>query len=94
MEEKTYIGFSYGSFLDDRGVNREYCSVFMIEDFSGDQSETRHYGGQKAVKYKCDSPKVFEGIAPGSQVKCYFSSSGKLAYMQIIGGNKQSAGKD
>lgn len=94
MEEKTYIGFSYGTFQDDHGINREYCSVYMIEEFAGDQTATRHFGGRKAVKYKCDSPAVFDGVVPGSQVKCYFSSSGKLAYMQSIGGNKQAAGKD
>lgn len=94
MEEKTYIGYAFGSFLDDHGVNREYCSVYMVEDFSGDQSETRHYGGRKAVKYRCDSPAVFDKISVGARVKCYFSSNGKLAYMQQITDTKQSAGKD
>lgn len=84
MEEKTYVGYAFGSFVDDHGVSREYCNVFMLEDFSGDQTETRHFGGKKAAKYRCESPNVFDKIKPGSRVKCYFSSNGRLAFMQAV----------
>ena len=91
MEEKTYIGYSSGTFQDDHGVSREYCSVYMVEDFSGDESETRHYGGKKAAKYRCESPDVFAKIKLGSRVKCYFSSTGRLAFMQAV---VDGSGKD
>lgn len=87
MEEKTYIGYAYGSFSDDTGVQRIYCNVYLLEPFSGEQSENRHFGGQCAKKYGAISPDIFAKITPGSQVKCYFDSKGKVAFMQPISGN-------
>lgn len=84
MEEKTYVGYSFGSFRDDNGVQREYCSVYMLEDFSGEQSETRHFGGQSAKKYGAMSPDIFAKIAPGTRVRCYFDSKGRLAFLQPV----------
>lgn len=86
MEEKTFVGYSYGTFRDDGGVEHEYCSAFMLEDFPGEQSDSRHFGGRCAVKYKCEGPAVFQKIPPGSLVKCYFTSKGRLAFMQLAGG--------
>lgn len=88
MEEKTYVGYAYGTFAGDDGQQHDYCNVFMLEDFSGDESDTRHYGGQQAIKYKCDSPEVFAKVTPGSKVRCYYDSRGKLAYMQAVNGGK------
>ena len=84
MEEKTYVGYAFGSFRDDQGVNRSYCSVYMLEPFTGDASGDRHFDGQRAAKYRCESPDVFQKVAIGSRVKCYFTSAGKLAYMQPV----------
>lgn len=88
MEEKTYVGYAYGTFTDDAGQQREYCNVYMLSPFTGEESDTRHYGGQQADKYRCLSPDVFAKVTPGSRVRCYFDSKGKLAYMQAIGGGK------
>lgn len=86
MEEKTYVGYAYGTFTGDDGQPREYCNVYMLEDFAGDQTDTRHYGGQQANKYRCVSPDVFAGVQPGTLVTCYFDSRGKLAFMRPVAG--------
>lgn len=81
MEEKVFVGFSYGRFKNDKGEMQSYCNAFMLEEFTGDQSEDYHYGGQKAVKYGCTSLDVFKDIAPGTRVKCFFDSKKKISYM-------------
>ena len=50
MEEKVFVGYGYGRFKNDRGDMQEYCNVFMLEDFTGSESDDYHFGGQKAVK--------------------------------------------
>ena len=81
MEEKVFVGYGYGRFKDDQGAMRDYCNVFVLEDFSGSESNDYHFGGQKAVKYGCVSPKVWNGIEPGTRVQCYFDSKNKISYM-------------
>ncbi|MCD7768711.1 MAG: hypothetical protein LUH36_01130 [Oscillospiraceae bacterium] len=84
MEEKTYVGYSFGTFRDDAGMEHSYCSVYMLEPFVGEESANRHFGGMNAVKYRCDSPDIFKDVAPGTEVQCYFSGKGKLAFMQPL----------
>lgn len=81
MEEKTFVGYGYGRFQNDEGRMQDYCNVFVLEDFSGQESGDYHFGGQKAVKYGCVSPDVFAGIEPGSRVRCFFDSRKKVSYM-------------
>ena len=52
MDEKVFVGYSYGSFETDDKRQQEYCNVFMLEDFTGEQNDRYHFLGQKAVKYK------------------------------------------
>ena len=92
MEEKTFVGFDFGVFTDDAGAAHEYCNVYLLEPFVGEPSDIRHFGGLRAMKYKCDDPSIFEKITPNTRVRCYFSSRGKVAFMQPI--DKQAAGKD
>lgn len=81
MEEKTFVGYGFGRFKNDRGELQEYCNAFMLEDFNGTENDDYHFGGQKAVKYSCTNPKVFEGIKPGTRVRCFFDSKKKVSYM-------------
>lgn len=81
MEEKTYVGYGYGRFQTDEKQMRDYCNVFMLEDFSGSENNDYHFGGQKAVKYGCASPDVFKDLKPGTRVQCYFDSHKKISYM-------------
>ena len=81
MEEKIFVGFNYGRFENDDGKKQEYCNVFVLEEFGGDQNEDYHFGGQKAVKYGCVSPDVFAGVKPGTKVKVFFDSKKKVCYM-------------
>ncbi|MCD8087673.1 MAG: hypothetical protein LUE22_03660 [Oscillospiraceae bacterium] len=82
MEEKTYIGMTYGSFVGDDGAEHNYCNVFFIEDFAGEQSDTRHFAGRSAGKYRCTDPLIMHNIAPGTNVTCYFDSKGRVAFVQ------------
>ena len=84
MEEKIFVGYGYGKFKNDQGNIQDYCNVFVLEEFSGSENDEYHYGGQKAVKYRCVDPGVFEGIAFGSKVECYFDSKKRIAYMTIV----------
>ena len=85
MEEKIFVGYGYGRFKNDtNGSMQEYCNAFMLEDFYGEQNNDYHFGGQKAVKYKCVSPDVFKNIPVGSRVQCWFDSRGRISAMQAI----------
>lgn len=84
MEEKIFVGYGYGRFQTDRGDMMDYCNVFVLEPFKGAETDDYHFNGQKAMKYSCVSPKVFEGIKPGTTVQCYFDSSKKVSYMVPI----------
>ena len=62
MEEKTFVGFNFGRFQNDNGQWQDYCNAFMLEDFSGSESNDYHFGGQKAVKYGCVNPEIYKDI--------------------------------
>ena len=81
MEEKIFVGFNYGRFTNDDGELQDYCNVFVIEDFTGSENQDYHFGGQKAAKYGCVEPKVWEGIVPGTRCQFYFNSKKKVSYM-------------
>ncbi|HAZ68230.1 MAG: hypothetical protein KH318_04840 [Oscillibacter sp.] len=81
MEEKTFVGYGYGRFQNDAGEMQNYCNVFMLEDFSGQESNDYHFGGQKAVKYGCVSPEVYKDIKPGTRARRFFDSRKKVSYM-------------
>ena len=59
MEEMTYVGYRYGTFTDERGAAHDYCSVYMIAPMEGEQSDTCHFAGQAAIKYRATAPEVF-----------------------------------
>ena len=87
MEEKIFVGYGYGSFKNDQGKTQEYCNVFVLEDFTGDENADYHFGGQKAMKYRCVDPKIFKDIPVGSRVKCYFDSKTRISDMLVVGAN-------
>ena len=84
MEEKIFVGYGYGRFEDETKQWRDYCNVFMLEDFNGIENNEYHFAGHKAVKYKCVSSEVFKDIPVGSRVLCSFDSRARISYMQII----------
>lgn len=81
MEEKIFVGFGFGRFQTDSGEMRDYCNVFMLEDFSGAENNDYHFGGQKAVKYGCTGTDVFKDIKTGTHVNVFFDSKKKICYM-------------
>lgn len=81
MEEKIFVGYGFGRFKNDQGAMQDYCNVFMLEDFNGTEGADYHFGGKKAVKYRCMSPDVFQNIAFGATVQCYFNSKNTISYM-------------
>lgn len=81
MEEKIFVGYNYGRFETKDGTLRDYCNVFMLEDFTGEMNKDYCYGGQKAVKYGCVKPELFAEIKPGTEVMCFFDSNGRVSYM-------------
>jgi len=90
MDEKVFVGYSYGSFETDDKRQQEYCNVFMLEDFTGDQNDRYHFLGQKAVKYKCADTSVFSGVPVGTTVRCYFDGKGKLVLMKPVDSAKKT----
>lgn len=81
MEEKVFIGYGYGRFENNQGQMQDYCNVFMLEDFNGTQNADYHFGGQKAVKYRCVNPKVWGDITVGTRVMVSFDSKQRISYM-------------
>lgn len=84
MEEKVFVGYGYGRFETDNGTMQDYCNVFMLEDFNGNENNDYHFGGQKAVKYRCLNPDVFKGIDIGAPVQCYFDSKNRISFMVAV----------
>ena len=84
MEEMIYVGNGYGRFKLDDGNLQDYCNVFVLEDFVGEQNADYHYAGHKAVKYKCTSPDVFKDIPIGARVLCSFNRYGRISSMQFL----------
>lgn len=85
MEEKVYVGYGYGRFKNDRGEMMDYCNVFVLEDFTGNENSDYHYGGQKAVKYRCLRPELFKDLEFGQKVRCFFDGKGRISYMEPAG---------
>ena len=81
MEEKTFVGYGYGKFQNDRGEMQPYCNVFVLENFNGTENADYHFSGQKAAKYKCVSPDVWKDIKVGTRVRCFFDSRNWISYM-------------
>ena len=81
MEEKTFVGYGYGKFQNDRGEMQPYCNVFVLENFYGTENADYHFSGQKAAKYKCVSPDVWKDIKVGTRVRCFFDSRNRISYM-------------
>ena len=81
MEEKIFVGYGFGRFQNDQGVMQSYCNVFMLEDFNGTENDDYHFGGKKAVKYRCEKPEIFANIEFGATVQCYFNSKNMISYM-------------
>ena len=51
MEIKTFVGYAFGRFEADDGRLLNYCNVFVLEDFAGEENDEYHFAGKKAVKY-------------------------------------------
>ena len=81
MEEKVFVGYGYGRFKNDRGDMQDYCNVFMLEDFTGSENSDYHFGGQKAVKYRCLKPELFADLTPGEVVRRFFDGKGRISYI-------------
>ncbi len=81
MEEKTFVGYGYGKFQNDRGEMQPYCNVFVLENFNGTENADYHFSGQKAAKYKCVSLDVWKDIKVGTRVRCFFDSRNRISYM-------------
>lgn len=81
MEEKTFVGYGYGKFQNERGEMQPYCNVFVLENFNGTENADYHFSGQKAAKYKCVSPDVWKDIKVGTRVRCFFDSRNRISYM-------------
>ena len=77
MEEKVFVGYGYGRFKNDRGDMQEYCNVFMLEDFTGSESDDYHFG--------CLKPELFADLTPGEVVRCFFDGKGRISYMEPAG---------
>lgn len=84
-EAKIFVGYGYGRFKNEEGKMQDYCNVFVLEEFSGDENNDYHYFGQKAVKYRCVSPDVFRDVPIGGKVECYFDSRKRISFMNVVG---------
>ena len=78
------IGFTAGSFKDDRGEQREYASIFVAEPFAGQADETRSFSGRKAAKYAVADKALLRGLEIGSKVNLYFDAKGKVVLIQPV----------
>lgn len=85
MEERIYVGNSYGRFTD-RATNRiiDFCNISVLEPYKGEQSADYHFEGMKAVKYNCASPDLFKDIPVNSKIRIYFDSNKTVTFIQPV----------
>jgi hypothetical protein len=57
--------------------------VFLLEPFEGSESDDYHFGGQKAVKYRCTDPDLFKDLEFGAKVQCYFDSRKRISFITL-----------
>lgn len=85
MDEMVFVGYSYGRFTDSNtGAIKDYCNVFVLEQFVGTVSNDYNFDGVKAVKYGCTSPDVFKNVPINSKIRCYFDSRKKISYIEVV----------
>ena len=84
IEVKTFVGYGYGQFETDQRKMQDYCNVFLLAPFVGEQNPDYHFGGDKAEKLKCASPAVFRDIPIGSKVNVFCDSKGKVTYNLLV----------
>lgn len=80
------IGFTAGTFKDDRGEQREYASIFVAEPFAGQPDETRSFTGRKAAKYAVANKTLLSGLEIGAKVNLFFDAKGKVVLVQQVQG--------
>ena len=78
------IGYTAGTFKDDRGEARDYASVFVAEPFAGSQDETRSFTGRKAAKYAVADKALLSCLEIGAKVNLYFDAKGKVVLIQQV----------
>ena len=86
MDEQVYqvIGTQDGFFQTQEGQLRAYCNLFCIAPFRGEQSDTNHFKGHKALKFKCASSDVIKDIKPKDKVSLYFDQYQRVSMIKVV----------
>lgn len=86
MDEQVYqvIGTQDGFFQTQEGQLRAYCNLFCIAPFRGEQSDTNHFKGHKALKFKCSSADVIKDIKPKDHVALYFDQYQRVSMIKVV----------
>ena len=87
MEEKIYLGAQWGTFVDDKGQKRRFCSVFVMEPFPQTDNPDYYTSGYRAVKYRLTDPRLVNGLNPLDPVEVYFSSKGAVTKLVKVEGS-------
>lgn len=81
MEVKTFIGYHYGVFEDERSNKKEYASLFAVSEFDSSPAPDYNFKGMKAEKLPCVNKDVVlavSGLQPGDKVELQFNQKGKV----------------
>ena len=86
MDEQVYqvIGTQDGFFQTQEGQLRAYCNLFCIAPFRGEQSDTNHFKGHKALKFKRSSADVIKDIKPKDHVALYFDQYQRVSMIKVV----------
>lgn len=86
MDEEVYqvVGTQNGFFTTDDGKLRPYCNLFCLGNFRGDQSDSNHYQGHRALKFKCVSADVIKDVKPKDHVTLFFDQYQRVSLINVV----------
>ena len=86
MDEQVYqvVGTQDGFFNTQDGQLRAYCNLFCIAPFRGEQSDTNHFKGHRALKFKCVSTDVIKDVKPKDHVTLFFDQYQRVSLINVV----------
>ena len=86
MDEQVYqvVGAQDGFFQTQDGQLRAYCNLFCIAPFRGAQSDTNHFKGHRALKFKCVNADVIKDVKPKDHVTLFFDQYQRVSLINVV----------
>ena len=85
QEKYKVIGWQYGTFTArDNGRLVDYCNLFVLAPFVGEESDHFHFMGMKVQNFRCTSSEVVKDLQPKDEVTLFFDQRGRVSMAQVV----------